>query len=1323
MGQSRTATLQPAAEKPVTVPKAVSRFDGQRGVFIPEWMADIQVSNPIHPQQWIKAPWFKGASLDREVANLPYHDMLVPVRKGERLSIAQAQGENVEEQSAETFRISTQAAQLDLKADWYPSSHVVTGQVITIQGEDFQHVMIYPILVSSDGRSYRKAATVNYSLTRMRDAARNTPAYNGRQGYVSESVLKTGAWYKFPVTSEGMYQLDYNFFNNLGVNPSSIDPRTVKVYGNGGATLPQVAGTYSHDDLVENALLAQGEGDGNFGSGDYFAFYSSGMGRWEHNAAVGGYIYFPNFYSDTTYYYVTWGGAYGRRVSTAPAAPSPNFTPTYTTKFGHYEVDKDNTITSGRLWMGERFDLTTTQNFNFTLPRVVPGSNVRTTVRVGARSVNIGSNFLVKEGGTTYAQLNVAPTSTFYGTTDYYGANQTFDIPASKVADGQLNLELVYSKPTTSSVGYLDYIEFEYQQQLDVTGQNYYPFTATDNVGPGQVFNYQLAGANSGYQVWDVTDPLNVQAISTSLNGSTLSFSVVADTHKRFIAFNGAGFKHASGAKALANQNLHALTQAEFLILSHPDFWVDANRLAEFHRSHYGQSVNVVRIGEVYNEFSSGAVDPTAIRDFAKMFYDRGLQGGTPLRYLLLFGDGSYDYKAIQTPAGTNYIPTYQSRRSQLPTNSYTSDDYYGFLDDGEGFWGEQSYNRDAETIPLFLAEGDLNLTDHGLDIAVGRFPVDNAEEAKAIVDKIIAYHQDVASYGPWRNRLLLVADHKDDDNNIHATQADGYTTQIEATDPCVNIDKIYMDNYIMENQASGDRFPDGKAALLKALDEGSLIVNYTGHGGEVGWSNAQILDISDINKINNGNRLPAYITATCEFGRWDDPDRKSGAEVILARDGGGSIAMLTTVRVVFSGPNHTLNTNYYNEVFKYDTVNQRMPTIGEVFLRTKNSSWGGSVNNRNFSLLGDPAMRLAYPYHKAVVTKINGNAVQSNVTDTLAALHLITIEGEARDPQGNLLNAYNGDLFVTVFDKASKFTTRRKPFDFIWQKNKVFKGSSTIQNGLFSFQFVVPIDISYEDMLPDLNGKISLYFHDSYSDGGGCNEKIFIGGSDSAAITDNRSPEMDLFMNDIKFADGGLVGPDPVLLAEIFDENGLNTVGTGIGHELTAILDDDESNVYVLNDYYEANKNSYQEGTIRYPFRDLESGEHHLKVKIWDVANNSTEGEINFIVADDATIALGHVLNYPNPFTTNTKFFIEHNRNGSILKVMVKIYAVSGKLVKSLEDNFFAEGNLYCDLEWDGLDDYGDAIGRGVYVYQVVVKDETTGERVSTFEKLVLLR
>ncbi|HHG83154.1 MAG TPA: type IX secretion system sortase PorU, partial [Bacteroidetes bacterium] len=688
-------------------------------------------------------------------------------------------------------------------------------------------------------------------------------------------------------------------------------------------------------------------------------------------------------------------------------------------------------------------------------------------------------------------------------------------------------------------------------------------------------------------------------------------------------------------------------------------------------------------------------------------------------RYLLLLGDGSYDYKEHGTNSITNFIPTYQSRKSQTPTESYVSDDYYGFLDDGEGFWGERAGSEGGVQNIIYWVEGDTAINTHGLDIAVSRIPVATSSEANAMIKKVTNYISSPAGFGPWRNKVVLVADHKDSDGTIHIGQADSYTTQIGSSNPCINIDKIYMDNYLRENTASGSRFPDGKSALLSALDKGSLVVNYTGHGGEVGWSNASILDISDINKLGNENRTPAYITATCEFGRWDDPGRRSGGEVLYLHPDGGAIAMFTTVRVVYSGPNFVLNQNFYKHVFTWDAVEDRWPTMGEVFMRTKNDSWLSGTNNRNFSLMGDPAMPLAYPNLEAVITKINGSVVQDTIPDSLGALSLVTIEGEIRTPQGQLVPTFNGELAATVYDKPSRFTTKRAPFSFLWQKNRVFNGIATITNGTFSFQFVVPIDVSYEDGM----GKISLYASGSQIDGAGCNSNLFIGGASGTSIIDDRGPELDLFLNDLSFPDGGLVGPDPLMLAEVFDENGLNTVGTGIGHELTAVLDENESDVIVLNDFYTANSNSYKEGVIRYPFHELPEGEHTLTVKVWDVANNSNSAKVRFIVANDATFALGHVLNYPNPFSTNTKFFIEHNRNGRLLKVQVRVYTVAGNLVKTLEDTFFSEGNLYSNMEWDGLDDYGDVLGRGVYVYQVLVKDEETGDQVTQFEKLVLLR
>lgn len=1295
-----------------------SSFDGNRGVFVPEWTTPMQVSLRSEVDKLVEAPMFKGGGLDQNVVNLPYKDIRVPLQYGQAISIADIQAENLREESSSAFQESMRESGLRLQGEWYPESMVVLGDLEQSRGQRYQHIRIYPMQVSKSGSRIRKASAVNYSLRRQSVPAARTGA--AQKTYASNSVLASGTWAKIGITSDGVYRLDYDDLASLGLNPGGINPRSLRIHGNGGGMLPQVAGDFRHDDLAENAIWVSGEADGSFDPGDFVLFYGEGPHEWYYNEVLSQWIHRYNLYSDTTFYYLSFGDGNGKRIASASSPGGVTHSPTYTDKFAFYEEDLYNPLGSGRVWLGESFDLTTTRNYGFSVRDLVAGSNVKVTARVAGRS-NVSSNFIIREGGSSLATISIPVTNTSVYGSYYYRSNyQIFNVPASLVSGGNLDLQFQYSKPQTSSIGYMDYVEIEYPQRLSIGGLSSYAFHARENTGPGEVHQFNLAGGGNGYRVWDITDPVNVIERQVSVSGSIVSFASEADSVKDFLAFNGSGYKNPASMRRIGNQNLHALPQAEYLIITHSDFTSASNRLADFHRNQFGRSVHVVQIEQIYNEFGGGTRDPSGIRNFIKMFYDRGIDNNSLMpKYVLMMGDGSYDYKDRVVSGVSNFIPSYQSRKSQRPTESYTSDDFYGFLDDSEGFWGERANLEGGTSDIMFIAEGDSVVQTEYLDVAIGRMPVNTPSEADAIVDKVVNYISNPSGYGPWRNRVLLVADHKDSDGQLHISQADSYTDDIQDQQPCINVDKIYMDNYLMENTASGSRFPDGKEALLQSLDEGCLLVNYTGHGGEVGWSNASILDISDINNLSNDNRLPAFITATCEFGRWDDPARQSGAEILFLRENGGAIAMFTTVRVVFSGPNYYLNQRFYNHVFDRDSADNSTLPMGEIFRRTKNDSWLGGINNRNFSLMGDPAMPLAYPELEAVVTTINGTAVVDTLTDTLSALSLVTIAGEVRDPQGNFVSDYNGDLFMTVYDKPSQFTTRRAPFNFFWQKNRVFNGQASVNNGRFSFQFVVPIDISYDDGL----GKVSLYMQNNRRDAAGCNTNIYIGGSSAASITDDTPPELTIFMNDEKFADGGMVGSDPVMIADIFDENGLNTVGTGIGHELTAILNGNENDVIVLNDFYQASKNSYQEGRIEYPFSELPEGEHELEVKVWDVANNSSTARVSFVVADDAQFALGHVLNYPNPFTTNTKFYLEHNRNGSPLNVQIKIFTVSGRMVKSLEDSFFADGNLYCDLEWDGLDEYGDALGRGVYVYQVIVKDESTGEKISRFEKLVVLR
>ncbi|MBA3707031.1 MAG: type IX secretion system sortase PorU, partial [Bacteroidetes bacterium] len=704
-------------------------------------------------------------------------------------------------------------------------------------------------------------------------------------------------------------------------------------------------------------------------------------------------------------------------------------------------------------------------------------------------------------------------------------------------------------------------------------------------------------------------------------------------------------------------------------------------QLAAYHENIDKLSTVVITPQQIYNEFSSGAQDISAIRDFVKMFYDKAKNANEMPQYLLLFGDGSYDNKK-RFGNNTNFIPTYQSDNSSTLIYSYVSDDFYGLLDDSEGLF---SPNSTADVV----------------DIGIGRFPVKSKSEAQAAINKILNYtktglppnttnngcsNQSFSSpFGDWRNTVCLVGD--DEDMDLHLDQADQLATLIDTTYDDYNIDKIYLDAYQQESTPGGKRYPDVNDAINKRVEKGCLILNYTGHGGEVGLAHERVVEVSQINKWDNINNMPLIFSATCEFSRFDDPERTSAGEYAFLNPNGAAIALFTTVRLVFASPNFTLNQHFYEAAF--EPINGKMPRLGDLYYYMKNQTGGNSVNSRNFTLLGDPALTLAYPKYNISTDTVNAMAVSSSGSDTLKALSTVTVSGYIRDKQNNVLSGYSGVLYPTVYDKPQNIITLSNdgsdspPRTFSLQKNILYKGKVSVTNGYYKFSFVVPKDIAYQFGI----GRISYYAENGSEDAQGNYEKVIIGGSNDLAPVDVNGPDVSLYMNDAKFVFGGLTNENPDLFAILQDVNGINTVGNGIGHDLTAVLDANTENAVVLNDYYQADMNSYKSGTLRYRYSDLSEGKHTLKLKVWDVYNNSSESYTEFVVAKSAELALSHVLNYPNPFTTKTQFYFEQNQCCQLLNVQVQVFTISGKLVKSIATYVHAEGFRSEPIEWDGRD------------------------------------
>jgi len=1125
------------------------------------------------------------------------------------------------------------------------------------------------------------------------------------------SVLATGNWYKIAVGQDGLYRITRNDLEAMGMDVNAIDPRRLNVYGNGGGMLPQANNAFRHDDLQQNAIEVVGEADGSFDANDYIVFYAKGPHSWVQDSSVCGLFRHEfNVYSEKAYYFITADRGMGRRVaSTSQASGTATNTVTTFTDYQFHETDDVNLIKSGRQWFGEVFDIETTYDFDFGFSNVLPGTvGYVSTKFLGKYSSQ--TTFSVKVNGST-----VVNAETISGTTGIYSATAVAKTTCSEVqlSSGNTNVAVTYNKGgIPSAIGWLDYLDVVLKRNLSMAGGQM-AFRNLESVGTGNITEFQLSNSTSSMRVWEVSDPTNVEQRTLDRQGSIATFKIETDSLRQFVAFNGGAFYNVETIGRVENQDLHALNQANMIIVCHPNFLSEAERLADFHRQNETNplTVRIVTPDQVYNEFSSGAQDVSAIRDFMRMLYDRSNNWQDYPRYLLLFGDASYDYKD-RLPGNTNYVPTYESVQSLVPTISYASDDYFGLLDPNEGAWASSA--TDA------------------LDVGIGRFVVRTIEDARVVVDKIYRYEDlgtaaldaphlcadgtTTTASPDWRNRIVFMAD--DEDNNTHLNQADQLANIVDTMYPEYNITKIYFDAYVQESTPGGQRYPEANRSMNTEVQRGALIFNYTGHGGELGLSLERVLGISDINSWTNFSNLPVFVTATCEFTRYDDPSRISAGEIVHLNPEGGGIALFTTSRLVYSAPNFTLNRNFYLNLLTEQLWGP--PTMGDVIRMTKVAS-GGSVNNRNFSLIGDPAQRLAFPLHDVETLTINGADVNS-LTDTINALQLVTVTGRMKNRNGQLMPDFNGIVYPTVFDKATDVTTLgndpgSSPRAFSVQKNLIYKGKASVTNGEFSFSFVVPKDIAYAYDF----GRISYYAEGENTNASGYFEEFIIGGSSDNISADENGPVVRLFMNDESFAYGGTTDENPSLLAIVSDTNGINTVGNGIGHDITAVLDDNSTNTINLNDFYQADLDSYQSGKVIYPFNGLSEGTHTLKLKIWDVYNNSSESYTEFVVAESAQLALNHVLNYPNPFTTNTAFMFEHNQACNSLDVQVQVFTVSGKLVKTINETVISSGFRNDQVQWDGLDDYGQKIGRGVYLYNLKIKTPD-GQKAEQIERLVIL-
>lgn len=1105
------------------------------------------------------------------------------------------------------------------------------------------------------------------------------------QSFGQSSILSEGQWVKYVIRENGMYRLRGTDLQAAGISLENVSPGQIHVAGFPGGALDQLLENGEPPRLSEMAIMVLDGNDGSFDPEDLIVFYAEGAHHVRQKTDGPEFSYNP--YSQVNFLFVGVSNDPAKRVDQMDpmSSPAPEITTFKDIQF--YKTSENNLLESGRKWYGRRLQTGQSEQIDFNIPDLATGGNVTITSAVMAQSFSLAT-FTFSWQGSVIGQQEVNPVPDFLNPPSnnpfrysVKGREEITSFTFPVVSGGETRqLDIGYEASGSGrSVGFIDYILVEADRNLVVPADQ----LLFAGKGPGK---YELTFSESPPMVWDITSFFDAEELSASINATTLSFEDSRADQRQYAAFIPELLPVPEFIGPVAGQDLPGGSAADLVIVTHPDFLGAANTLAQ-HRAQFSQlTVAVVTTEQVYNEYAGGKQDVSAIRNYAREQYLKGT-----LDHILLIGKGTFDYLDILNVTA-NYVPTYQSRNSLDPLDSYASDDFYGFLEAGEGEWLEVSGGN------------------HSLDIGVGRLAVTTPEQAAGVVQKIIRYDLDKKNLGEWRTRLVFVAD--DEDFNLHHRQAERLATFSDSTYVDFRKRKIYLGAFEQEAGAGGQTIPEASEMIDRSISDGALVVNYTGHGGENGWAQEQVLTKQMIRSWRNTNKLPLFVTATCEFGRHDNPREESGGELVVNSPNGGGIALLSTGRPVFSSSNFSVNQAFYDALFRFE--DGEVPAFGSIFKKTKNESIDDAIDinkvgNRNFTLLGDPSQQIAHPRQGIRLLSLTGDG---EATDTLKAGSRIRIEAEITTAGGTRDVSFTGtaDLFVT--DKPVDRQTLDAPvFNYETRENILFKGKATVTDGLAAFEFIVPRNISQKPG----TGRIQLYAQADQGDALGAADSIFIGGTSAIPGQDTQGPDIAVFFGDSTNTSRNDVNDNTLLFVSLKDDSGINTSGFGVGNNLTGILD---GSSFVMNEYYTAKADDYSAGWIVYPLSDLEKGRHTLTIRAWDVFNNSNEITVEFIVADPGTLVVKNVMNYPNPVIDQTIFRFDHNRAGETLEVEWMLIGDQGQFIEKRTFLIEDSPSRVELVQWDRSKN----LTPGIYFFSVVVRSTLDGATAKKYQKLILI-
>jgi hypothetical protein len=1104
--------------------------------------------------------------------------------------------------------------------------------------------------------------------------------------YAGRSVLSEGKWVQLEVKENGVYKLTFEDIKKMGF----ADPAKTTIYGYGGWPLSQDFTKPVIDDLPEVAVYLNKGSDGVFGAGDYLLFYGRGVVKWEYDASMDFFMHQNNPYANFGYYFVTENEAGPREMPVQETSSQATVTVTDFDDYRVHEQDLVAVLSSGRELFGESFVGKPSQNFSFRIQGITNDTGKVRLSFAGAPAAPTPVSLSI--GDDQLLSVSINPVSS----DGYHKANLANRLALWNGPKTE-NVSVNVSFPSSGAVANLNYIVLNTKRKLQSYSEAYTFFRNKNN--RNSALKYSIESASANHQVWNLSDVQNIRRVQTTQEGASLTFSAAAGSVPEYVLVDATqSFPTPRIVGEIKNQNLHGLPQTDMAIIAPEVYLPLAERLAEKHRTLQGLTVAVVQPEWIYNEFSSGAPDATAYRRFMKMFYDRAATDAEKPRYLLLYGDGYFDNRRL-TKDGSKldnryYLLTYQFENSINENDSYGTDDYFGFLSDHDG----------------------VDLGSSRLNLGIGRFPVNTYEQAETALNKTLNYMDNV-HYSAWKNTVIFTAD--DTDKNFgycyFANDADELASIVERNHPAYTVVKSYMDAFQPIDVNGKLTYPDAKQKLMNTLKDGCFLFNYTGHGSPTSMSAKDMMNIMTIREMKFQS-LPLWITATCDFGRFDDLKISAGEEVLINKKSGG-IALFTTTRVVQGYSNQILNRYIIQNVFSKS--NGKYRNLGDI-LRDSKLSYGIGDNKLNFMLIGDPALQLNYPEWNVALETINGEAIEPNATVNFRALDHVTLSGSVIDTQGRPLENFAGTLQATIFDGKQTLRPVTAPisdndsWSFSDYQNVVYKGTTEVAAGQFNLSFRVPLDISYTAN----PGKMNFYAWDPTrsTDASGFFMNYTLSGTNNNADLNEIGPDIEsIYLNTSSFRNGDIVNETPYFHASVFDEDGINRTGSGLGHDISISIDNNPARIYSLNNYFSSGE-IFGHGIIGFPIPELPAGNHRLAFKVWDILNNSSTDSLYFTVVKGQKPQIADIRAVPNPAKNKTAFYLDHDRPESTLEIQIRIYDLTGRKIWTHSETSAASQ----PVEWTLTTSAGARVAPGIYVYQAIIK--TVGGQEATRSKKIIV-